>query len=287
MQNPRSFRDLVDYFTATDTHDDAPLVRRWGYEIETPEVGRFAYTLEDLHFTCTHDGSVMEPDCDCDCDSCSHDCNCDNCAINNGWNDPDHCDSCRTNEASSPVQFYAKAHPKVAEVLADLHEANTEDMENGGHIHIEGRDLSITQIETIIKLWERLVDTMPEITGRHRNEYCERNSDYGDTVERLCVKMRAVNASGLVRTDWGASNPFTWTDQDKGLIPQVQGRHEGRRTTLEFREFASTASYPVIHARASIVRALVDYVAQGHAPYWLLRCQTGAQWLEELKPEEH
>lgn len=288
MQNPRSYRELVEHFNTETQDTDSPLVRRWGFEIETPEVGQVGHILENAQFTLSCDGSVTESDCNCDCDQCVHDCNCDNCRIANGWDSPDHCGNCTTNEASSAVQMYGLPSQQMREALAELHDINTEDMENGGHIHVDARDLSIAQIEAVIKLWEKVTDTMPRLAGRERNEYCERNSDYGDQHESLTAKMRAVNASALVQGAW-TSKLTAWKDEPTrpALTPNIRGPFDGYRTTLEFREFASTAKVGHIFARASIVRAIVDYVSEGHAPYWLLRCQDEAEILQELKPLEH
>lgn len=288
MQNPRSYRELVSHFETATQDTESPMVRRWGFEIETPEVGQVGHILDDAQFSLTCDGSVTEGDCSCDCDECSHSCDCSNCRITNGWDSPDHCGNCTTNEASSAVQMYGAPSAKMRQALGELHGINSEDMENGGHIHVDARDLSVSQIEAVIKIWEKVTDTIPRLAGRERNEYCERNSDYGDQHDRLTAKMRAVNASALVQGQW--TNKLTaWKDEPTrpALGESVKGPFDGYRTTLEFREFASTARAEIIFARASIVRAIVDYVSEGHAPYWILRSQSEEELIQELKPLEH
>ena len=282
------FSELVEWFS--EPRQNQTDTRRWGVEIESPEVGRVAYMFEDEGWRTCVDESVTSPDCDCDCDSCEHRCDCDNCEIRNGYQEPDHCDHCRTNETASRVKYRQQFTDAERDALAELHRYNSEDMENGGHIHIEARDLTIQQVGLIMKGYLKIEGILGvQFTGR---EFCHYARDFSewDETDRLGERYCAVNATNLVR--WGRySSRFTaWADDPDR--PALNTNPKGApsdtwKTTLEFRQFASTARAEIIEARASVCRALVDYFADGGAWYWLARCQTAKEVFELLEPRNH
>jgi hypothetical protein len=282
---PRNTHALREYF-AQPREGSQPDTRRWGFEIETPEVGALAYALDDNGFRVYHDGSVTAPDCECECNSCAHSCNCEHCQINDYG--LDHCGECQANEAASPVNF--KPSPDhQREVLDQLHAYNTEDLENGGHIHIEGRDLTIRQMLQIGKYWGKVAQLLPDLVGR---DYCE---DYAQDArewpesERLGVRMVAVNFTNLV--SWNSRgeqvNRYS-AEEARSLNRNPKGAPtDTYKSTVEFRQFASTAHAPTIYARAAVCRALVDYFASGQPAYWIARATTAEELLEALQPESH
>lgn len=282
------FSDLIEWFSKP-RHNDTD-TRRWGVEIESPEVGRVAYMFEDEGWHIHRDESVTTPDCDCDCESCQHSCDCDRCDIRNGYDYPDHCDNCQSNETASPVKYRQQFTESERDALAELHRYNTEDMENGGHIHIEARDLTIQQVGLVMKGYLKLEAIFGNsLTGREFNHYARNFSEW-DENDKLAERYCAVNATNLVRWNRYGGGFRTWADDPDR--PAINQNPKGApmdtwKTTLEFRQFASTARAEVIEARASMMRALVDYFAQGGAWYWLARCETKTQVLELLEPTNH
>ena len=53
-------------------------VRRWGVEIEHPDVSLFCNGQLDT-WGRVYDSSVREKDCECECEECLHDCDCRDC----------------------------------------------------------------------------------------------------------------------------------------------------------------------------------------------------------------
>lgn len=282
---PRTIRDLVDSYTAPA--ETERITRRWGFEIETPDVSPIAGWADELGFTACHDSSVTAPDCDCDCENCAHSCDCENCEITNGYRDNPHCDYCGSNEIASPV-LHTASPDHLRELLSDLHQRNTEDLENGGHIHIEARDLTISQIGLILKAFSRVKELTEEIWGRDYVGYAYDPSETNQSAnlsERFC----AVNCTNLVR--YSGFGFKTWAEdadrQSFNTLSPYGKPMDSRKSTLEFRLPASTARASLIFARGALLRALVDYFANGGALYWVVNCKTERELLELLEPERH
>ena len=281
------FVDLVERF---ESDTISPIeVRRWGVEIESPHVAKIGHNLDswDLH----NDESVEDPDCECQCDECYHSCDCGNCQITNGWQEVDHCGDCMSNEASSPVLWHNRFDTETRETLAHIEVIVNQTMaENeGGHIHIEARDLNLSQIGQVQKGYLKLVDLLGwKFIGR---EFCHfaKNFSEWDESDRLSERYCAVNATNLVR--YGSFGFKTWADDpDRQELRSLNPKGEKTdyyKTTLEFRQFATTSDPELIEARASILRALVDYFANGGAWYWFAKCQTAEALFDLLQPQHH
>lgn len=275
---PRTAFELVKYFAQLEPSELPPtgrVTRRYGFEIETPQVARYASQLADAGFEITVDGSVSTEDCDCDCSYCSHDCDCSNCGFDS-W-DLEHCGICEANEASSPVCYTPK--PAVGmRALEYLHESNREDMENGGHIHVEARDLSAVQVAAVMKAWRKIYELLPDLVGRDYNQWAnemtEDNQKWGE------AKHIAVNATMI-------SGYRAHLESGKYDLNPYGQPTDTLRTTIEFRQFASTAHAPIIYARASVCRALVDYIADNRGLYYLLCAESAEELLDLLQPERH
>lgn len=284
------FTDLVEWVSNPTNRNMTAETRRWGFEIETPDISRYYSALESEGFSVVTDASVDYTECSCTCDQCEHECDCPNCDIRNGYDSPDHCGDCQANEASSPVLYRRHLAEGARDALEALHDDNSADMENGGHIHVEARDLTIRQISTIQSLYLKLADLMPSAFGRGFNHYAEDFEEWNQ-MDRLGERYCAVNATNLVRYSWNGNVPKVWADDaDRRELRGMNAYGapvDTFKTTLEFRQFASTANADIIEARAMLVRSLVDYVANGGAPYWVTRCTTSAELLQVLEPYNH
>lgn len=281
------FTDLVSHFESTETEDIE--TRRWGVEIESPYISKIASELPawDTH----RDESVDEPECECECEECLHSCDCPSCDITNGWGEVDHCGTCTSNEASSPV-LYMNTLPQgdreTLHSIADRVDNRGEDNE-GGHIHIEARDLTLAQVALIQKAYLHLARIMGErFTGR---DFCHYARDYRDYSEddRLGERYCAVNATNLIR--YSGYTWKTWADDaDRRELSTMNPKgapSDTYKSTLEFRQFATTATPAIIEARASLLRALVDYFADGGAWYWFSKADTAEAMIDLLRPQFH
>lgn len=263
--------------------------RRWGVEIESPQVAIFSTSCTGWELT--RDESVDEPECVCECSDCAHDCDCDHCDITNGYRDPDHCGDCTANELVSPVMFTREFTESDREQLKTVHQRmERHDTETwGGHIHIEARDLNLFQVGMVQKAWLKVYQLLGEdFTGRDFGHYCRDFEEWGER-DRLDERYCAVNVTNLVRYGSGGFN--VWADDpDRREIENMNPKGaptDTMKTTIEFRHFASTASPSKIEYRASVCRAIVDYFANGGAWYWVARCETAEQLLELLQPAQH
>ena len=270
-------------------------VRRWGVEIEHPDVSLFSNGQLE-RWARVYDNSVRQNDCECECEACVHDCNCNQCEITNGWGSEDHCEDCTANEASSPVMLKQRFSDWERRELAELQERF--EMEDhhlwGGHIHVEARDLTIPQIGAVQKVYLRVYDILGErLTGRDFIVQFAEDYRNMNERERFAERMLAVNVTNVVRWLGWNDTPVTIGEhpdypefQDTNPTGPMSSRDE-RKSTIEFRHFQSIADPDIIEARASICRAIVDYVASGSALYWLLRCETKEQLFDLLQPELH
>jgi len=276
---PRTALALVHYFADMNPSDLPPtgrVTRRYGFEIESPQVARFAGDFLNASFELSADPSVDAEECECECSDCNHTCNCSNCGFDN-WDMP-HCEMCTATEASSPVCYTPK--PALGlDAMRDLHRYNSEDMENGGHIHVEGRDLSVVQLAGVMKAWRKIWELLPDLVGREPNQWCEEMTEENQNWGH--AKHVAVNVSGV--------NYYRETIRAKGIDTNPYGplTTDTYRSTIEFRQFASTAHAPIIYARASVCRALVDYMAENRGLYYLLKAESASELLELLQPERH
>lgn len=270
----------------------AETVRRWGVEIEHVRAGAMgAFSNWEL----SNDESVETPDCACECWDCYHSCDCPNCDINNGYDYPEHCGDCQGNELVSPVLYSPKFtdydRRQLAEIDLAISDDDRADEELGGHIHIEGRDLSIQQLLTVQKIWLMAVRHFGrELTGRDFGRFAkdfERWSDTDKMVERYC----AVNLTNLVRLEWNADKAKAWADDpDRQELRSLEAKGaptDYYKSTIEFRHFGTTANPNELEMRASVCRAIVDYAKSGQAIYWLARCETAGEFLEVLAPQHH
>lgn len=258
--------------------------RRWGFEIENREWNRYANDLERSGFS-LHTDSSLEYECQCDCDSCEHDCNCSNCDITEGYRDPDHCEesACIGNELVSPV-YYEPSPSKLKKVeeYGDLLSSYSWNDDNAGmHIHIEARDLSVSQAQNLLTIWNRFVRLSEQdyfgFFGRHPNNYCRKMDK---KLHQASDKMQQVNFQNVFSFDgWaGIVEP-----KNRPVHTSPYGvQCDTYKTTVEFRGFAPTYHAKVIEERARFCRAVVEYVAQGLPPYWLLRHKTEHGFRAEL-----
>lgn len=254
---------------------NATAVRPYSVEIETPEIAQLASTLESAGITLDRDGSVTEPDCYCDCDECEHSCDCRNCDITNGYDSPNHCGDCVANECQVPKIITAKLPGRIREALEELHEINTEDLENGGHIHINAPDLTTAQANALQRVWTKVDELLrDELIHRAPFHYCElveRNQTEPNTTDRNL----AVNL-----TNWD-------NHRQRAEAMNADKFSTTYKWTVEFRQFASTANPELIERRAQLCRALVDYIADNRPTYWLFRAQTAEELLSVLEVERH
>jgi hypothetical protein len=114
-----------------------------------------------------------------------------------------------------------------------------------------------------MKLWRKVNDLLPELIGREENRYAELNTerDFDDLLGEYpqAERYRAVNA-------------LNW----------LQNKTEGRKTTIEFRQFAGTLDPQLIVARGYLCRALVEYAKASKPIYWLIRETDSKRFLTEL-----
>jgi hypothetical protein len=264
------------------TLDPEQQVRRWGWEIESPQVGEAKggstwAEIEGLEF-CS-DGSLSGSDCDCDCSDCTyHECNCDNCENYNS--DPDHCGSCGTNEVSSREPMLTPRLDRWADFLARL-KRYWEPMENydenwGGHIHVEARDLDKRQAVAVVAIGERLFDLAPDWFSGGADGYNERQDR-----ERLRRVAQDPESS------FYSTNRASWVSvyNLRQLAPesyQVGELPDGRKSTIEFRAFRSTPDRELIEFRALVCRKVVEFAKANSSIYWATSAKTFDQLLGVL-----
>jgi len=267
--------------------------RRWGVEIESPQVASFETSCSGWRrpWNLTNDESVDEPECECECGDCLHECDCGFCDFTNGYGDLDHCGDCRANELVSPVMFTALFSDEERRELHRIQEKiERHDKETwGGHIHVEARDLNLFQVGMVQRAWLKCYQLLGEsFTGRDYGNYCRDFEEWGDR-DRLDERYCAVNVTNLVRYGMGGFN--VWADDpDRRELATLNPKGaplDQCKTTIEFRQFAGTADPNLIEYRASWCRAIVDYFANGGAWYWIARCETAEQLGELLQPAQH
>ena len=262
------------------TLDPEAPVRRWGWEIESPQVGTTKVELswrelDGLDF-CS-DSSLSGGECECDCSDCSyHECNCSNCESYN--DDPEHCGGCSTNEVCSANPMETASLSRWAVFLNRL-ARNWEPVENyrenwGGHLHIEGRDLTKRQATNLVAIGVRLFELSPEWFVGEEDGYNDRPDK--DTLERWRKGEQAgsyTNRSSWISIYNLPSQPMPY---------QVGDPFDYRKTSVEFRRFRSTPDRELIEFRRLVCQKLIDYVQKNSSIYWATRCQTFDEILTTL-----
>lgn len=254
-------------------------VRPYGVEIETPEVAQVVSYIYEAGGNVTIDGSVNQNDCECDCEQCAHSCNCERCDITNGYESNECCGDCTANEAQTPIQYEAKLSPKIRHALEMLHDINTEDLENGGHIHVNAPDLTAKQGGMLQIVWHKVAELFADLIGREPNGYCELRTparNFGEVFDG--ERMNAVNLTNVARY---------WNTDGVNQYDHNGAQDTRHRWSVEFRQFASTANPDTIEKRAQLCRALVDYIINGGAPYWIMRAETADELAEVLDLANH
>lgn len=257
----------------------AKTCRRFGLEIETPEAG----SITADGFTKTHDPSVSDGECKCECDSCSHSCDCGNCSITNGYEDNEHCGDCTSNELA--LDYYqgtdSTGNGLIRQTCEELQNAGSDHYDHyrghpyGGHIHTEARDLTPLQVALLMRYYrhaQNLFD-QDQFFGRETNDYCSdiTDRDIDQTVNGWEIdRMSAINTQNYFSFRYAVERGQRSPDQRA-------------KSTLEFRQFASTNNWQLTLARIAFCVALVDYTAQGFAPYWLLRTKTWQEFASVIE----
>ena len=180
---------------------------------------------------------------------------------------------------------------QLAEINLAISEYDREDDSLGGHIHIEGRDLTINQLMTVQKIWLMAVRHFgTELTGRDFGRFAKNYESWSDedkTAERYC----AVNLTNLVRHNWAGNTMRVWADDpDRQELRNLEAKGaptDHYKSTIEFRQFGTTANPDELEMRASVCRAIVDYAKSNGAIYWLARCQSASEFIEVLQPQHH
>lgn len=259
--------------------DPTAQVRRWGFEIESPIIGRvkgdsFFSSYEGLYF-CS-DGSLSGGDCDCECSDCYHSCDCDNCDRSDYL---DHCGECGTNELSSSEPVTTPTLDRWADFLDKLRD-NWEPMENwgenwGGHIHVEARDLTKRQAANVVIVGERLFQIAPEWFSGGEDNYNEPLSR--DRVEGFARDQ--FSGYNTNRAAWVSIHNLRASEPQPYRVGEP---NDHAKTTIEFRAFRSTADRKLIEFRALVARAVVEYCRKGGQIYWLTSCQDFGKFLRVL-----
>lgn len=283
---------LTALTTLNNTRTTAETVRRWGVEIEHVNAGSMGAFG---NWSLTTDESVDTPDCQCECSDCYHSCDCPNCDMSNGYDYPEHCGDCQGNELVSPVlyspRFTDYDRRQLAEINLGISEYDREDDALGGHIHIEGRDLSINQLMTVQKIWLMAVRHFgTELTGRDFGRYAKNYETWSET-DRTAERYCAVNLTNLVRHDWSIRGATVWAeDASRQELRNLEAKGaptDHYKSTIEFRQFGTTANPDELEMRASVCRAIVDYAKSNGAIYWLARCENAQEFMEVLQPQHH
>lgn len=264
------------------TLDPEQPVRRWGFEIESPQVGEARVAsqwpeIQGLDF-CS-DSSLSGSECECDCSDCSyHECNCSNCDSYN--DDPDHCGGCSTNEVCSAEPVTTPRLDRWADFLARL-ARKWEPMEDydenwGGHIHIEARDLDKRQAVSVVAIGERLFELAPDWFSGGEDGYNRRS-------DRERLRQLASSDGGYLSSSDRGSWVSVYNLRQLSPEPyQIGDRNDGRKTTIEFRAFRSTPDKELIEFRALVCRKLVEFAKANRSIYWATSAKTFDQLLGVL-----
>jgi hypothetical protein len=272
--------EFVNQIAERETTNPRPC-RRFGVEIETPEAGRISAD----GFSKTHDPSVSDPECECECEECYHSCDCGNCDLSNGYGELDHCGECTANELAldyskgNRSDAYGVIKDTCQELLAidSQHQDEYRGHPYGGHIHTEARDLTPLKLALLMRYYRHAQRLFPteEFFGRDTNDYCSHlsESDIEQTAQGWQIdRMVAVNTQNVLNFRERCEN-----------YPDRYNKDTKAKSTVEFRQFASTNDWRLTLARVAFCVALVDYTAQGLPPYWLLRTQTWQDFAKEIK----
>jgi hypothetical protein len=247
------------------------LPRTWGYEIETPEADKVHSNASraDLELIEFHqDGSVSSSEgCECDCSSCAyHECDCENCEDRN--EDPSHdCGSswcCGNYQEIVSKGGLDTTKPEALERLEALGVRGCEINEACGlHIHVSSADLNPLQVAKVLTAWRLLADILDPIAGtdRKRNSYCRDHSEADEAQ---------------VRRGQSAERYLTWNTQSH-FSPKF-----GRPQTLELRKHEGTNDPDRVRAWAYLAVSLVEFGKSNRPSYWLTKCQTLTEALEQL-----
>ncbi len=270
-----TFAEFVENVATREPKD----CRRFGVEIETPHASK----IEADGFDKTHDPSVADSDCECDCDSCNHSCDCGNCSITNGYDDNEHCGDCTANELALLYSYGTRTDGQgaIERTCKELQEVDSDHTDHyrghpyGGHIHTEARDLTPRQVASVMRLYNKAEALYPaEFFGRETNDYCSAIGKYAmDMTSNGCEidRMSAINTQ----------NYFAYRYQlQRGYINE-QSKF---KSTLEFRQFASTNDWKMTLTRVAFCIALVEFAKNNSAIYWALRSTT---WQEFAKVIGH
>jgi hypothetical protein len=247
------------------------LPRTWGYEIETPEADKVwnnsnSADRELIEFH--QDGSISSGDgCECECRSCQyHECNCSDCE---SYNDsPDH--DCGSSWCSGNYQEIVSigglnsTKPEALERLEALGIRDCEITDDCGlHIHISSADLNPLQVAKVLTAWRLLADILDPIAGTHRkrNSYCQDHSEADEAQ---------------VRKGESAQRYLTWNTQSH-FSPKF-----GRPQTLELRKHEGTNDPDRVRAWAYLAVSMVEFGKSNRSTYWLTKCQTLTEALEQL-----
>lgn len=262
------------------TLDPETPVRRWGFEIESPQVGETQVTshyeeTQGLEF-CS-DPSLSGGECECDCSDCTyHECNCSEC---NSYNDdPDHCGSCSTNEVCCARPMETAKLDRWQLFLSRL-ARKWQPMEHygenwGGHLHIEGRDLDKRQAVNLVAIGVRMFELAPEWFTGGEDGYNERpDRDALHNWQRSEWSGRNTNRASWISIHNLPARPEPY---------QIGDEYDYRKTTIEFRAFRSTPDKELIEFRRLVCQKLIEYVQKNTSTYWATSAKTFDQLLNEL-----
>lgn len=268
-------------------------VRRYGFELESPSVASFASDFEDIGFTMSHDGSVETPDCNCNCSECEHDCNCDNCSISNGWDEVDHCQDCKANEAQSPITYLHRPEA-YARVLRDAKDSwampSTYNDENwSNHIHIEARDLTLAQIYAVQKLGHKAGELLPDLFDRDYNRFALELTPtmLAEVKQGYTDKFQEVNIEHVLKyRHYAERRGYTEEQLTAYEVGHPAPHLNSEKSTIEFRLFNTTADPEIIFARVALCRAIVA-TAKKSGLYWALSAETPERFLTAIEYGRH
>lgn len=250
---------------------DAPC-RRWSYEIEAVGLGAVSAELQRLGMFTHNDPSITDSNsCECECSECSHSCDCDRCDIYNGWDNEQHCGECNDTEcAPSDDQPVTTTHDleRLPLAIAALNSAGAYTDETcGGHIHVDASDLNARQVASVMKLWRKFAELMPEVIMRENNRYAEPNTD---------SDLEGIIEGNYAPERYREVNALNWFNAKNST------REHPNKYTLEFRAFQGEINAELITARGFICRAIIEHAKSNRANIWLLSATDSAKFLREL-----
>lgn len=270
----QSLKDVAPYLnrllTAVEQEiQSEKVVRRWSFEIEANRLGACFYELQELGFDTKNDGSVNYTWDGCDCDTCQHSCDCEHCEYSNGW-DTEPCEDSQATEASpnrlnkiTTADWEGKIR-KACQILerscADVDEST------GGHIHIDAGEMTNRQLANVMRVWDKIQDTFPELVGRTYSEA----EGYADRIESDHIS-EAENGRAYNRPSVNITN----------AINHRTATHY--KNTIEFRQFSGTLDAEMIMARGLLCRRLVEHAEANLPLYYILNATSPDQILRELK----